>query len=352
MNKKKKLNGFTLIELVIVLAIFGIILAVIMSLIQPATKIMKKASVRESTASYSDNISEYLDNSLHYSSFMYVYENGFADLLGYEISEEDAVNFFVNQTFDGAVGTEDGETCIPLKGRVHVLKLLNNDTTIGSETYKAGRVLESTYDFTAREYGEIGSTTINLVNENREVINEEHFRDYTYYYNIGYATLDPISNPELYSAGEGVSFESNPREYYNQIVEKRQASGLPYSMTSSNFCINVIAYKDGNKVDATYDEDGSGPELEVNVPLFKSPAHLTAASMALPNMQKIPFAQKTTNAAGEEKIRIPSSLGSDPDSITTFRTIPRIENPEENIYIIFVSPEEIYDTTIDYANRS
>lgn len=339
MNKEKKLKGFTLIELVIVLAIFGIILAVIMSLIQPATKIMKKASVRESTASYSDNISEYLDNSLHYSSFMYIHKDGFVSSDNSEIL---AVKEFVEDIFNGAVGVDEDNKCVPLKGRVHVLKLINE----GKDSYETGKIYESVYDFTASEYGKSNSS-INLVNENREVINKEHFRDYTYYYNLGFATLDPISDLDLFSAGEGVSLESNPREYYNQIVEKGS-----WGVDTKKFCINVIAYKDGNKVDASYDEDGSGPEDAINVPLFKSPAHLTAASMALPNMQKIPFAQKTTNAEGEEKIQIPSAKAHESTYICPIKEFSCTDDPDGNIYIIFVSPEEIYDTTIDYANRS
>ena len=56
-------KGFTLIELIIVLAIFGIILSVVMSLLDPTSKIMKKASTRERTAAYADNISEYITNN-------------------------------------------------------------------------------------------------------------------------------------------------------------------------------------------------------------------------------------------------------------------------------------------------
>ena len=46
MDMKKKLKGFTLIELIIVLAIFGIILTLVMSFIDPVEKVMTTTSKR------------------------------------------------------------------------------------------------------------------------------------------------------------------------------------------------------------------------------------------------------------------------------------------------------------------
>ncbi len=72
-NKKSKLKGFTLIELIIVLAIFSGLMVLIMSFIDPVSRQMTDTSVRERTASYVDNISDYFDGSLRYAQFARVY---------------------------------------------------------------------------------------------------------------------------------------------------------------------------------------------------------------------------------------------------------------------------------------
>ncbi len=350
MKKNKKVKGFTLIELIIVLAIFGIILAVVLSLINPVSRIMNKAQTRERTAAYSDNISEYLDNSLHYSSFMYVYKGGFTDIdnEGEEFSERFAINQFASKIFDYAVGSEDGVNYMPITGQIRVMKLINEDT--GS--YKAGRIYESAYSFEAKAWGD--SVTPEPVNiyADKEVINPEHFEDYNYFYDINYATLDPIENPDFYSDAAGTSFESKPREYYNCIKPMANVS----SMNEKNFCINVISYKNGNMVTANYDDTPSDPTTGgEEVTLFKSPAHLTAASMSLPNMQRIPFVTRTmkTEADGSTKelIQRPTTiLGHSLTNpyILPFDVLERDITPDKNIYIIYVTPDEIFDTQIEY----
>ena len=47
MKVSKKLKGFTLLELIIVIALFTIIMAAVMTLIDPVSKVMRKASIQE-----------------------------------------------------------------------------------------------------------------------------------------------------------------------------------------------------------------------------------------------------------------------------------------------------------------
>ncbi len=47
MKKEKKLDGFTLIELIIVMAIFGIIMLGVMKIADPLAKVMERSSTKE-----------------------------------------------------------------------------------------------------------------------------------------------------------------------------------------------------------------------------------------------------------------------------------------------------------------
>lgn len=72
-NNKKTLKGFTLIELIIVLAIFSGIMAGAISLVDPVSKIMTKASVTEKTNSYVNTIQDYVEGSVKYAENLNVY---------------------------------------------------------------------------------------------------------------------------------------------------------------------------------------------------------------------------------------------------------------------------------------
>ena len=153
MKKQKKLKGFTLIELIIVLAIFGIILSVVMSLLDPTSKIMKKASTRERTAAYADNISEYITNSITYAKFIRVYDGGFCSndgsksaLSGTLVAQEqeaalDLVGEMLNDARD-----RNGN---PVTGKVHVLKFINTAVSDADVNLEEGKIYESVYDFQA-----------------------------------------------------------------------------------------------------------------------------------------------------------------------------------------------------------
>ena len=59
---KKKVKGFTLIELIVVMAIFGIILAAAMQLLRPMNKLVTQSSLTESGGANTGNIRTLLEN--------------------------------------------------------------------------------------------------------------------------------------------------------------------------------------------------------------------------------------------------------------------------------------------------
>lgn len=74
---KKRLKGFTLIELIIVLAIFSVIMVGALSLVDPVSKINSRAKVNENSYAYVDNIQNYLQDSLEFSDHLWVYQGDF-----------------------------------------------------------------------------------------------------------------------------------------------------------------------------------------------------------------------------------------------------------------------------------
>ena len=60
MKNKKNLKGFTLVELIVVMAVFGIIMLGAMRFLDPVSKMMKGASLQEANSAVVDNVKRYL----------------------------------------------------------------------------------------------------------------------------------------------------------------------------------------------------------------------------------------------------------------------------------------------------
>ena len=74
--RRKAHKGFTLIELIIVMAIFSILLMAVISIAQPVSKIFRHADSSEKAYSYSNNIQIYLQNQLEYADNVVIYTEG------------------------------------------------------------------------------------------------------------------------------------------------------------------------------------------------------------------------------------------------------------------------------------
>lgn len=395
MHSKRKLKGFTLIELLIVIAIFGIIMTLVMSLIDPVAKIMNKTSIRERTAAYADNISEYIDNSLHYAEYMRVYNKGFCepdfdpsntsdgtDKTLNLWTEEAAVKEFVYQMLGNAVAPdpENEDNKVPVKGRVRVMKLVNTEV----DGLTPGQIYESIYEFTtANEVTDISGsvithnadTIVNLISSNHPAINEEHYEQYNYYFKTGFYTLDPLKDPENFSdpSDTSKSFESANRTYYSRLyplLYAKDADGLlddPFMMTEGkNFSVNIVSYRNDDESNMEIVSYTAEDTVE-SVPVFKSPAHLNTATMALTNIIN---SGAEFNEQGKDKIRyVRPEYETDSDgNLVTSRVVyngalnknlPYATYSEftasdetvkdvDNIYIIYIMPNEIFDTNITY----
>ena len=397
MKNRKKLKGFTLIELIIVLAIFGIILSVVMSLIDPVSKVMKRASTKERTAAYSDNICEYITNSVTYARFIRVYEGGFVQkndlgileaMAGDNLLEQErnAAKLLIEQMLNDAVDC-DGK---PVRGTVHVLKFINDDidsTGDGNDDLFEGHVYDSSYTFTAgtklydnemnvvdisgqsrevslkKEDGTPDDTVFNPENNNlinRDLINPEHYNEYSYYFSNGYYTLDPITDPDCYSnadgASESMNFAAVPIDYYSCFRPISKISSPEFSLN-----INVVSYKKDDKIngkikEVTYkpDEHTEGEE----VTLFRSPAHLKAASMSLINASNFDRANYVTYMKPERNVdenykpsgTYKKATGTDyGEAYETWKA----EGGNDDIYIVYIMPNEMSDVAINYnSNQS
>lgn len=259
--KKNKFTskGFTLIELIIVVAIFGIIMTGAMMLIDPVSKIMKKSSTTESTSSAVDNMKRTIDGSLRYARYVDVYTDGFynAPIPSTAVTaqnELDAVKQFCSTYLDGIYAYSGGVPRLA-EGQIRVLTIDNRfdeaDPTIGR-----GRIYESIYNYTSTESRAGVDTTVpgytlNPANAsassymNQLIVNPVYFPNSTgnntgFYVSLGSGKSEYIQDADADTIlGAESGYVSGYRNKYGKVT-----IGDVSSFGKDNFCFTITNYTD------------------------------------------------------------------------------------------------------------
>ena len=199
MNTKTK-KGFTLVELIVVMAIFSILLLGVMAITKPVSVMFKNTSLSEKTYAYANNIQVYLQGRLEYSEDIVVAtsdnmdanSDGKFDEVDLAVMVED----FRKSHFDNTVGY-NGKDVVPLKGKIHVLRMVNN----ADGTFPQGAVTERVFDF---QTDKAIPTSTKATEE--QMLNPAFFtaKDsaYNFSYSLGAANLELVPTPATGDSGE------------------------------------------------------------------------------------------------------------------------------------------------------
>jgi prepilin-type N-terminal cleavage/methylation domain-containing protein len=279
MKSNNKLKGFTLVELIVVMAIFGILMTAVMRVLTPLNKLSKRASVQEANAAAVDNMKSYLENSLRYADCIETCVGGLTDDKGRPFADynaNDLTKEFGIRSYDGSTkvtptaeeaaiinfidghftnrakpGTDSAE---PLEGTVRMLKIDNKnggkiteyewdfesgytftnyfdaETEVGGVTYPKGAVKVKVVTDPISGLPETDPNTGDVIVENdigrvnatisnkrvtEDVINPAYYENYAFYIAPGYNELDTITD-ESSVLGFG-EVENNSDDYYAMI---------------------------------------------------------------------------------------------------------------------------------------
>ena len=173
----RKFKGFTLIELIVVLATFSIIMFGALSLMTPVSKMMVQADVHEGASAAASNITRYLEQELSGAEYLYA-GNG---LLTPEERDQRLRNY-VTDYYEGVLragSTPDAPSYA--SGKIHLLTIDNTkDAKISRYTY---------------EYDSFGITDTPTYEPSVETveyaINKAYYDDYDF--NIQFGTYDDLT---------------------------------------------------------------------------------------------------------------------------------------------------------------
>lgn len=313
MKNKKNLKGFTLIELIIVMAIFGIIMVGTMSIINPVNKIIKNASLQEANSAAVDNMKRYFEGTLRYADAIDVFNGDLVDLDGNKVSEEDAIKNFVTNHYNNRTnpGTDD-----PLTGKVRMLKVDNAN---------GGQVTEFEYDFEAGyAYYEwenkskkttkdaLGNNVsvygtepckIKLVKKDSSVINPVYYENYNFYFIPGYnkqvnTTDGSKADSAVNKDGDQVFDSSKDKtDIYYASVEPVDPAVSPYGFNRDLFSLSVMTYKKDDSIGNTKGYDDT-KVFDYSGLLFKSPFALTNINVSLVNINSSFSSDKASDKYG------------------------------------------------------
>lgn len=328
MDKKRTKKGFTLIELIIVMAVFSILMIAVMSIISPLTKIVKRASLQQANNAAVDNIKRYMEGSIRYADCIEVYVGDFSDFNGNDISVPAGLdketyiarnfieNHYMNRTNPG---TED-----PLTGKVRMLKIDNADNGRITEyewNFKSGytyvefdgdgnreQVQETDLNgypiFDADrnpvmvdDYG-VEHAVLSSLSVDNEVINPVYFRDYSFYFQPGYNTTQTINDNDLINSIAGFdTSKDKPEIYYSSIVPVEMASGARVPNFSPElFSLTVMTYKNDGAFGEVLD-DVNTAEDESQI-IFRSPFAVSNVNMSLVNINSSFSSNKASDQYG------------------------------------------------------
>jgi prepilin-type N-terminal cleavage/methylation domain-containing protein len=250
--KRKSAKGFTLIELIVVLAIFSIILASATSLMIPTSKIMITTEVQENGNAAATNYSRLLESSLSTTEYLQIY--GKLD----DATRKAKVKNFANVYYGGVIkaGTKPTDSTINYASmKVHVLEVDNTQN---------GRVTEWVYDIPSLK---LDATDIgNPAASGKSVVNEAYYANYSFELKPGrYDTVESfdaatITNyPAMFTAsdlsmtvkatatrsnGDTFSFLSNastPMLNATSSVFNGAVAGVGTSVRETYYCITTPA---------------------------------------------------------------------------------------------------------------
>lgn len=294
--KKKKLKGFTLVELIVVMAIFGILLGGVMVLVDPVSKIMSKTNIKEANNSATDNLKRYFEGTLKYANAIEVCDGDLSQYDGtswvaisgateQERMEKAVINFlnayYINRAddHDAPYGKNDSR-------KVRVLKIDNDN---------GGKVSEYEWEFIAGYTYKTQSDSINhpdtfdvdnfvsaslkpgTYKESIDVINPVYYDNYSFYIAPGYNTLQTVS----LAASDDNSYcaEITPMTYVDPSDGSTKTYGDTFS--PSMFSMSIITYKNGKPYPAASDDPNT---TEDDTRVFESPFAISNATMSLVNI--------------------------------------------------------------------
>ncbi|WP_028517992.1 type II secretion system protein [Ruminococcus flavefaciens] len=278
--KKRIKKGFTLVELIVVMAIFSILMVAVMALTGPVQRLFQKTALAEKTYSYANNIQLYLQGKLEYAEDVYVGTTDKLDFNGVNgVDDEDIaklVETFRKEHFENTV-TYDGNKANYMKGNIHVIKLCNSDTKLKSgEEVPRGQIIHRVYGFTSN----IPISSTSAYTETAD-LNKAFFDAvdsvYNYNYALGSSNLKVVKMPPDSDLDDAAKAKIDRDVVYRALDKDIEDS--PTGISATTLAVSIVLDK---KDTGSIDIPAFGSQKACRA--FASPVSVQIANLPLTNI--------------------------------------------------------------------
>lgn len=243
-NNKNKVKGFTLVELIVVMAIFSVIMFGALQLVRPVMKMMIQADVTEGGNAAVSSISDYLENELSTAEYIMA-RNALPATTGegtdtFALADTTIVENFVRNYYEGVLRT--GSTAdAPAygAGKVHVLTIDNTEN---------GKISSFVYDVQF----DIGNANVTLDSSQEFAVNKAYYDNFSFEIKSGLYdnnTFD-VTQPDTY---ENLISNLSTQETVFSIRAVTTRGGADYSfVTNATMSLINIFHREGKGVSDVY----------------------------------------------------------------------------------------------------
>lgn len=215
---RKKLKGFTLIEMIIVIAIFSVIMFAVVQLLTPVSNFFVRSSNYEDTTACLDNMKRAVEGNLKYANRMRVYSgytpytyDAATNTLTPSTQLQDHVEQFYADFFEN-------RKCIDALGRIYVM-VFDNEETVTWDANNVTNAYDTLSDYAQNRMnrGMISMITFDMEMENASGIGPYHtwadvqatmqatpwYVNQSLYGNYDYQFKLGVEDPDLHVGGGG-----------------------------------------------------------------------------------------------------------------------------------------------------
>lgn len=263
-EEKVKLKGFTLVELIVVVAVFGLLLAAALSILGPVNNIFRSTVSYSEGSAMVDNVSKYVEDNLRYSNRLRIYdsvtvgdEGAFVDKYAKELVSD----FRLKNPARASHNIPDE--------KVYVMKIDNpnlsrNDLegeTLDKSYMSSGRISLWVYDVASENWVDRnGNLSSSVVRNKDSAVNEAFYNQYLFTTTLeeGYsATSTDVSNLYLKL---NVFYDEKPWDASTSLVNTHVGNVVSFPLvnlvsSSSILQEQIYFYKPG-----TTEVDKDNPE--------------------------------------------------------------------------------------------
>ena len=277
--KKSIKKGFTLVELIVVMAIFSILMVGVMSLITPVSNMFKSTAISEKTYSYANNVQQYLQTKLEYSENVFIGSSGPMGLTSDGKANNEKIaelveDFRYSHYADTITTPDGGDTVNYLNGKIHVIRLVNSEDgkLSNGENVQKGQITHRVYDFNSKADAKISSdTVVDEVPELNTAFLNARDAAYDFSYSMGAGTL--ITHTPIDEHGDAITDE-------RYKVLDNDLGNKDTGIDSSNLKFSIVLNKNsGGFIDC----NGSNEAGAFTYRAFAAPCAIQVVNLPLTN---------------------------------------------------------------------